>query len=92
MLDKGQKKLALALLQIGAVRFGFKRGWRLKLHEKYKDSPSLLYVGLRLLQSYLIRFTVLSACAFSSLLVVHDDSRRSPSIRFQDHDDENGAR
>jgi hypothetical protein len=54
-----------------------------------KTPPSLLYVGLRLLQSYLIRFTVLSACAFSSLLVVHDDSRRSPSIRFQDHDDEN---
>lgn len=51
-LTKTQEKLALSLFEAGAIKFDFKKGWRLKHHEKYPDAPlSPLYIDLRLLQS-----------------------------------------
>lgn len=53
-LTKTKEKLALSLFEAGAIKFDFKKGWRLKLHEKHPDAPlSPLYIDLRLLQSHL---------------------------------------
>lgn len=50
MLTEANKKLALDLFEIGAIRFG---AFRLKLHEKHPDAPlSPIYVDLRLLRSF----------------------------------------
>lgn len=53
-LTNAQERLALSLFEAGAIKFDFKKGWRLKHHEKYPDAPlSPLYIDLRLLQSHL---------------------------------------
>jgi uridine monophosphate synthetase len=50
MLTEAKKTFALALLDIGAVKFG---SFRLKLHEKNPDAPlSPIYIDLRLLRSF----------------------------------------
>lgn len=54
MLTDKQKVLALSLFDIGAIKFDFKEGWRLKLHEKHPKAPlSPFYIDLRILQSHL---------------------------------------
>lgn len=51
-LTAAQKKLALSLFEAGAIKFDFKKGWRLKLHEEHPDAPlSPFYIDLRILQS-----------------------------------------
>lgn len=53
-LSRNQKKLALSLFKAGVIKFDFKKGWRLKLHEKNPKAPlSPFYVDLRKLQSHL---------------------------------------
>lgn len=53
-MTKPQKELALKLMEIGAIQFDFKKGWRLKLHEQHPDAPlSPFYIDLRILQSHL---------------------------------------
>lgn len=53
-MTETQEKLALTLFDAGAIKFDFKKGWRLKLHEKYPDAPfSPFYIDLRVLQSCL---------------------------------------
>lgn len=50
MLTEAKKKLALELIDIGAVKFG---AFRLKLHEKKPDAPlSPIYIDLRILRSF----------------------------------------
>ncbi|MBU2592273.1 MAG: phosphoribosyltransferase family protein [Patescibacteria group bacterium] len=54
VLSKSQKELALSLFDKGVIKFDFKKGWRLKLHESNPDAPlSPFYIDLRKLQSYL---------------------------------------
>lgn len=53
-LSKNQKELALSLFSAGVIKFDFKKGWRLKLHEKNPQAPlSPFYIDLRKLQSNL---------------------------------------
>ena len=50
MLTETKKTLALALLDIGAIKFG---NFRLKLHDKKPNAPlSPIYIDLRLLRSF----------------------------------------
>ena len=50
MLTDKSKKLALALFDIGAIKFG---RFKLKLHEKKPDAPlSPIYIDLRILRSF----------------------------------------
>lgn len=50
MLTEREKKLALELLEIGAIKFG---AFTLKLHEKKPDAPlSPIYIDLRILRSF----------------------------------------
>lgn len=50
MLSAKKKKLASALFDIGAIKFG---AFRLKLHEKNPDAPlSPIYIDLRVLRSF----------------------------------------
>ncbi len=54
MLTNKKRSLALSLFDIGAIKFDFKKGWRLKLHEKHPEAPlSPFYIDLRILQSHL---------------------------------------
>lgn len=53
-MSEKQKQLALSLFDIGLIQFDFKKGWRLKLHEKNPSAPlSPLYIDLRKLQSHI---------------------------------------
>lgn len=50
MLTAAEKRLALQLFEIGAVKFG---AFRLKLHERKPDAPlSPIYIDLRILRSF----------------------------------------
>lgn len=50
MLTEREKKLALELLEIGAIKFG---AFTLKLHEEKPDAPlSPIYIDLRILRSF----------------------------------------
>jgi len=64
-LSESQKELALSLFAAGVIKFDFKKGWRLKLHETHPEAPlSPFYIDLRKIQSHLdAKFKAVSALA-----------------------------